>query len=87
MQMFFKIGILKNFAILTGKCQRPVATLLKKRLQCRCFPVNIAKFLRTVRTYFFIEQVFFTYRTFTTPFQINRELQQRYITNFYEDVY
>ena len=51
-------GILKNFAKFTGKhlCQslffnkvtglRP-ATLLKKRLWHRCFPVNFAKFLRT----------------------------------------
>ena len=30
------------------------ATLLKKRLQHRCFPVNIAKFLRTA---FFIEDL------------------------------
>ena len=53
-----RIGVLRNFAKLTGKhlCQslflnkvaglRP-ATLLKKRLWHRCFPVNFAKFLRT----------------------------------------
>ena len=53
-----KKGILKNFAKFTGKhlCQglffskvaglRP-ATLLKKRLWHRCFPVNFAKFLKT----------------------------------------
>ena len=52
-----KIGVLKNFAKFTGKhlCQilflnkvaglRP-ATLLKKRLWYRCFPVNFAKCLR-----------------------------------------
>ena len=51
-------GVLKNFAKFTGKhlCKslffnevaglRP-ATLLKKRLWHRCFPVNFAKFLRT----------------------------------------
>ena len=41
-------GVLRHFAKLTGKnlCLRP-ATLLKKRLWCRCFPVNFAKFLRT----------------------------------------
>ena len=51
-------GVLKNFAKFTGKhlCQslffnkvagvKP-ATLLKKRLWHRCFPVNFAKFLRT----------------------------------------
>ena len=51
-------GVLRNFTKFTGKhlCQslffnkvaglRP-ATLLKKRLRHRCFPVNFAKFLRT----------------------------------------
>ena len=53
-----KKGVLRNFSKLTGRylCQslffnkvagfRP-ATLLKKRLWCRCFPVNFEKFLRT----------------------------------------
>ena len=52
-----KKSILKNLAILTGKhvcwslfliksqTLRP-ATLLKKRLQDRCFPLNTAKVLR-----------------------------------------
>ena len=42
-------GILRNVEKLTGKhlCLRP-ATLLKKRLWCRCFLVNFAKFLRTL---------------------------------------
>ena len=56
--MFFKTGVLKNFAIFTGKhlCWnhfliklqdwRP-AFLFKKRLQHRCFSVITAKFLRT----------------------------------------
>ena len=50
-------GVLRNFSKFTGKhlCQslflikiglRP-ATLLKKRLWHRCFPVNFVKFLRT----------------------------------------
>ena len=50
-------GVLRNFGKFTGKhlCQslfvnkvvgRP-ATLLKKRLWHRCFPMNFAKFLRT----------------------------------------
>ena len=63
--MFCKKGVLRNFAKFTGKhlCQslffnnvealRP-ATLLKKRLWHRCFPVNCAKFLRTP---FFIEHL------------------------------
>ena len=57
-QMFHKIGVLKNFAIFTGKQLRSslccnkvaglrLANLLKKRLWHRCFPVNFAKFLRT----------------------------------------
>ena len=43
--MFFKIGILKNFATLTGKhlCWGFLINLQA----CRCFFVNIAKFLRT----------------------------------------
>ena len=57
-QMFSKAGVLKNFIIFTGKnlCWslflikfqdwRPTF-LFKKRLQRRCFSVNIAKFLRT----------------------------------------
>ena len=44
-------GILRNFARFTGKqlCQSPFwpATLLKKSLWHKCFPVNFAKFLRT----------------------------------------
>ena len=55
---FIRKVVLRNFAKYTGKdlCQslsfnkvtglRP-ATLLKKRLWRRCFPVNFAKFLRT----------------------------------------
>ena len=51
-------GVLRNFAKFTGKhlCQvlfynkvtgLGPATLLKKRLWHRCFPMNFAKFLRT----------------------------------------
>ena len=57
-EVFCEKYVLKNFAILTEKHEcwcffliklqfvRPV-TLIKKGLQHRCFPVNIAKFLRT----------------------------------------
>ena len=58
--VFFKKGVLKNFANFTGKhrCQslfEKVAGLqacqtcnfIKKRLQHRCFPMKLAKFLRT----------------------------------------
>ena len=40
--MFGKKGVLKNFTKFTAP-----ATLLKKRLWHRCFPVSFAKFLRT----------------------------------------
>ena len=58
--VFFKKGVLRNFARFIGKhlCQSlffnnvvdlkkgvRLATLLKKRLWHRCFPVNFAKFL------------------------------------------
>ena len=58
LKVFCKKAVLKNFAKFTGKhlCQslffnkvadlRP-ATLLKKRLWHRCFPVDFAKLLRT----------------------------------------
>ena len=56
--MFYKKGVLRNPEKFTGKhpCQSLLfkkvaglspATLLKKRLWHRCFPVNFAKFLRT----------------------------------------
>ena len=52
--MFFKIDLLKNFAIFTGKRLCWGLCLIKlqdqapaKRIQHRCFPVNIARFLRT----------------------------------------
>ena len=63
-EVFCKKGVLKNFAKFTGKhlCQRlflikfqkPPATLLKKRFWRKCFPVNLAKFLRTP---FFIDHL------------------------------
>ena len=48
-------AILKNFTIYTGKhlcwclflIKFETCNAVKKRLQLRCFPVNIAKFLRT----------------------------------------
>ena len=45
-QQFFKIGLLKNFAIFTGKHL--------SWSQHKCFPVNIPKYLRTA---FFIEHL------------------------------
>ena len=40
-QMFFRIGVLKNFANFIRK------NLCWKRLQHRCFPLKFRKFLRT----------------------------------------
>ena len=49
-QIFFTTGVLKNFAVFTGKHQRWSHFFIKlqtwrsaKRLQYRCFPVNIEK--------------------------------------------
>ena len=39
-------GVLKNFAVFTGK-HLQASNFIKKRFQNMCFPVNIAKFLRT----------------------------------------
>ena len=48
--VFCKKGALRNLAKFTGKhlWQSLSATLLKKRLWRRCFPLNFAKFLRTL---------------------------------------
>ena len=57
LQTFFKIGVLKHFTIFTGKhlswrlffikvAGLKACNYIKKRLQHRCFPVNIAEFLR-----------------------------------------
>ena len=45
-EAFCKKSVLRNFAKFSGKhlCQ---SLFLIKRLWCRCFPVNFAKFLRT----------------------------------------
>ena len=48
LDVFYKKAVLKNFAIFTEKhlCWKTASGLniIKKRLQYRCFPVNIAKF-------------------------------------------
>ena len=57
-------GVLRSFTKSTGKrlCQSlffnkvsglRAATLLKKRLWYKCFPVNFSKFLRNVKTSFY----------------------------------
>ena len=81
-QMFFKIDALKNFANFTGKhlCWslffnkvsfERSATLLKKRLQHRCFPVKFAKYLRAS---FFTEHLRWLLLNFV--------LKQSYMTAF-----
>ena len=50
LQQSYKTSILKKFAIFAGKylCWSLfLINFVKRRLQHRCFPVNIAKFLRT----------------------------------------
>ena len=44
LQMLFKIGILKKFALFTGK-HLCLNFFLNKAEGRKCFPVNIAKFL------------------------------------------
>ena len=51
--MFYKKAVPKNFTIFTGKNMYWSLFLnsqayIKRRLRHRCFPVNIAKFLRTL---------------------------------------
>ena len=57
-ELFYKKGVLKNFTKFTRKylCQSLLfnkvagptpADLIKRKLWCRCLPVNFAKFLRT----------------------------------------
>ena len=47
-QVFYKKPVHKNFAIFTEKHLYWSLLSIKKRLQHRCFPVDIAKFLRTL---------------------------------------
>ena len=67
-EMFFKKSVLRNFAKLTAKKPVPEslyliklqawpATLLKKRLWHRCFPVNFAKISKNT---FFTEHLWLT---------------------------
>ena len=59
LQMFFKVNILKSYAVATKNQLRwssssPPALKLYKKNYKRCFPVNIPKELRTI---FFIEDL------------------------------
>ena len=90
-QIFIKISVLKNFAIFRGKdlCRSPFSrklqvlnpASLKRRLQHRCFPVNIAKFLRTA---FFIEQLWWLLLEFRHDFKIyENSMTQIYCNDFF----
>ena len=56
-EVFYKKAVIKNFAIFTGKqlcwglfllkLHLKACNFIKKRLQPRCLPVNIEKFLKT----------------------------------------
>ena len=78
--MFCKKGVLTNFTKIHRKTPVPEslfnevaglrsATLLKKRLWHRCFPVNFAKFLRTP---FIIEHVWWLFLNFPANVNILR---------------
>ena len=66
-EVFCKKSVLKNFTKFTEEHLRP-ATLLKKRLWYRCFPLSLAKFLRIP---FFIKHLCWIHsRTATTAFYL-----------------
>ena len=68
LQMLYKVGILKNFALFTRKhlfwsffnkvAELKACIFIKKGLQHRCFPVNFVKCLRTASS-MFIEYLLF----------------------------
>ena len=72
-QMFFKIIVLKNFVSFTGKhlCWRLI-NLIKKKLQHRCFPVNIVKLFKSS---FFIDHL----RWLFLGTGINRIYSEKYL--------
>ena len=86
LQIFFIIGDLKNFAILTRKhlCWRLFLESLKtcnfitKGLQHRCFPVNIETFLCTS---FFIEHLWWLLLKGTRDFHVDVSLERYWYFN------
>ena len=73
-QIFFKIGVLRNFTIFTGKH-------LCWSLEQGSFPVNIAKLLRTV---FFIEHLWWLLlNLFTSPVEHPFSENHRCLAGFY----
>ena len=76
-EVFCRKGVLRNFTKLTGKhlCQSPFlkkvaglwpATLFKKGLSLRCFPVNFAIVIRCSRLRIWVD--YFIYFKFTPVF-------------------
>ena len=63
---FCRKGVLRNFAKFTGKHLRQIL-FLKKRLWHKCFPVNLAKFLRTP---FFTEHLWWLLLWYKIPGKI-----------------
>ena len=55
---FMKKVALKNFSIFTGKFQD--CNFIKNRLQRRCFPLNISKFLRSCDTDTYFRSIIFS---------------------------
>ena len=60
LEVFCKNGVLKNFAIFTRKhvLLRP-ATLFKKRLWHRCFPVNFGKVFKNTSGWLHLKESLF----------------------------
>ena len=80
-EVFCKKGVLENFVKFTGKhlyqslsfnkvAGLRSATLLKKRLWHRCFPVNFSKFLRTPFLTEHLQRLLFHVATFGVPRQL-----------------
>ena len=81
-KVFYKKAVLKYFAIFTGKylcwslffnkyAGLQFCNFIKKRLQHRCFPVNIAKFLRTPVSKNICERLFECFPTWTNHITSN----------------
>ena len=90
-QVFYKNAILKNFAIFTQKQLRWSLFLnknaaldywnfIKKRLQQRCFPMNISKFLRTPVLKNICEQLFECFTTWANNVTINRKWRRHFLS-------
>ena len=84
-EVFYKKGVIKNLAKFTGKhlcwsiffkkvSGHSPATLLKKRLQHRCFPMSFAKFLTAP---FFIDNLLWLLLRFATKIIQNVSLERR----------